>query len=58
MLFVKLEDLDALVEEFETKEDQRANWFQMAQKLGDELDVAERHVTELESRTAMHAAAP
>lgn len=51
VLFVKIEDIDALVEALETKEDQRANWFQMAQKLGDELDVAEKHVAELESRT-------
>ncbi|EOV6089885.1 hypothetical protein [Klebsiella aerogenes] len=40
VLFVKLEDIDALLEALKTKEDQRANWFQMAQKLGDELDVA------------------
>ncbi len=33
VLFVKLEDIDALVEALETKEDQRANWFQMAQKV-------------------------
>ncbi|MGR7242635.1 hypothetical protein ACU6ZN_07155 [Klebsiella aerogenes] len=51
VLFVKLKDIDALVEALETKEDQRANWFQMAQELGDELDVAEKHVAELESRT-------
>ncbi|EMB4312466.1 TPA: hypothetical protein ACXJR6_003699 [Klebsiella aerogenes] len=50
VLFVKLKDIDALVEALETKEEQRANWFQMAQKLGDELDVTERHVAELESR--------
>ncbi|MDS7852707.1 hypothetical protein PTQ50_08115 [Klebsiella michiganensis] len=51
VLFIKLKDIDALVEALETKEDQRANWFQMAQKLGDELDVAEKHAAELESRT-------
>ncbi|HCT4438376.1 TPA: hypothetical protein OTX98_003352 [Klebsiella aerogenes] len=51
VLFVKLEDIDALVEALELKEEQRANWFQMAQKLGDDLDVAEKRIAELESRT-------
>lgn len=48
--FVKLEDLDVLVEALETKEEQRANWFQMSQKLGEDLDTAEICITELESR--------
>lgn len=41
----------ALVEALETKEEQRANWCLMAQKLGDSLDVSERRVAELEART-------
>ncbi|EBL7769671.1 ead/Ea22-like family protein, partial [Salmonella enterica] len=32
----------ALLDELETKEEQRANWFRMAQKLGEDLDTAER----------------
>ncbi|EPF6612174.1 hypothetical protein RFG51_004827, partial [Klebsiella aerogenes] len=47
VLFVKLEDIDALVEALELKEEQRANWFQMAQKLGDDLDAAEKRNAEL-----------
>ena len=47
--FVKLEDLDALVEELELKVEQRANWFQMAQKLGENLDAAEKRIADLES---------
>ncbi|MGA6625387.1 hypothetical protein ACPEGE_03885 [Klebsiella sp. K792] len=41
----------ALVEALELKEEQRANWFQMAQKLGEDLDAAEKRNAELESRT-------
>lgn len=42
-----------LVEALERKEEQRANWFQMAQKLGEDLDAAEKRIAELESfRTA------
>ncbi|VYT57048.1 Uncharacterised protein [Citrobacter amalonaticus] len=41
----------ALLDELETKEEQRANWFQMAQKLGEDLDAAEKRVAELEART-------
>lgn len=41
----------ALVEAMETKEEQRANWFHMAQKLGEDLDAAEKRIAELESRT-------
>lgn len=40
----------ALLDEVEAKEEQRANWFQMAQKLGEYLDGAEKRITELESR--------
>ncbi|ELE6460855.1 ead/Ea22-like family protein [Enterobacter hormaechei] len=42
----------ALLEELEAKEDQRANWFQMAQKLGDDLDAAEKRIAELEKSHA------
>ncbi|EIX9038503.1 hypothetical protein ACNHJS_15780 [Klebsiella grimontii] len=38
----------ALVEALEIKEEQRANWFQMAQKLGENLDAAEKRISELE----------
>lgn len=41
----------SLVEALELKEEQRANWFQMAQKLGEYLDAAEKRIAELESRT-------
>lgn len=37
----------ALVEALELKEEQRANWFQMAQKLGEDLDAAEKRIAEL-----------
>ena len=37
-----------LVEALELKEEQRANWFQMAQKLGEDLDAAEKRNAELE----------
>ncbi|EMJ5250594.1 hypothetical protein RFG81_003585 [Klebsiella aerogenes] len=50
--FVKLEDLDTLVEALELKEEQRANWFQVAQKLGEDLDAAEKRNAELESKLA------
>ncbi|HFE9268639.1 TPA: hypothetical protein ACGASP_003098 [Raoultella ornithinolytica] len=39
----------ALVEALELKEEQRANWFQMAQKLGEDLDAAEKRNAESES---------
>lgn len=38
----------SLLDELETKEEQRANWFQMAQKLGGDLDAAEKRNAELE----------
>lgn len=41
-------DCGALVEALEIKEEQRANWFQMAQKLGENLDAAEKRISELE----------
>lgn len=37
-----------LVEALERKEEQRANWFQMAQKLREDLDAAEKRIAELE----------
>lgn len=40
--------IGALVEALELKEEQRANWFQMAQKLGEDLDAAEKRNAELE----------
>lgn len=33
----------ALLDKLEAKEEQRANWFQMAEKLGADLDAAEKH---------------
>lgn len=36
----------ALLDELEAKEEQRANWFQMAQKLGEDLDAAEKRIAE------------
>ncbi|WP_234113491.1 hypothetical protein [Citrobacter freundii] len=41
----------SLLDDLETKEAQRANWFQMAHKLGEDLDVAEKRIAELEART-------
>ncbi|EOV5849313.1 hypothetical protein ACOAAE_000648 [Citrobacter freundii] len=40
----------SLLDDLEAKEEQRANWFQMAQKLGEDLDVAEKRIAELEAR--------
>lgn len=40
---------EALLDELEAKEQQRANWFQMAQKLGEDLDEAEKRIAELEA---------
>lgn len=42
----------ALVEALELKEEQRANWFHMAQKLGNNLDAAEKRIAELEREPA------
>lgn len=41
-------EANALLDELERKEEQRANWFQMAQKLGSDLDTAEKRIAELE----------
>jgi hypothetical protein len=40
----------SLVEALELKEEQRAKWFQMAQKLGEDLDAAEKRLAELEAQ--------
>ncbi|ECI2917240.1 ead/Ea22-like family protein [Salmonella enterica subsp. diarizonae] len=40
----------SLLDELDVKEEQRANWFQMAQKLGEDLDAAERRIAELEGK--------
>ncbi|HIE1494180.1 ead/Ea22-like family protein [Enterobacter cancerogenus] len=40
---------EALLDELEAKEQQRANWFQMAQKLGEDLDEAEKRIVEFEA---------
>lgn len=45
----------ALVEALELKEEQRANWFQMAQKLGEDLDAAEKRIAELERQNSVLA---
>ncbi|EAU5128464.1 TPA_asm: ead/Ea22-like family protein [Salmonella enterica subsp. houtenae] len=37
---------EALLDELEIKEEQRSNWFQMAQKLGEDLDAAEKRNAE------------
>lgn len=37
-----------LVEALDRKEEQRANWFQIAQKLGEDLDAAEKRIAEME----------
>ncbi|EAO5735272.1 ead/Ea22-like family protein [Salmonella enterica] len=46
---------EALLDELETKEEQRANWFRMAQKLGEDLDTAERLIAELDQRLIEYA---
>ncbi len=40
-----IELVDALL----VKEEQRANWFEMAQKLGEELDLSEKRIAHLEN---------
>lgn len=36
----------SLLDELDVKEEQRANWFQMAQKLGEDFDAAEERIAE------------
>ncbi|KXA06561.1 hypothetical protein HMPREF3207_00108, partial [Citrobacter koseri] len=38
--------IDHLESKLEAKEEQRANWFQMAQKLGEDLDAAEKRIAD------------
>lgn len=45
--YVKHSDYVSLLDEMKAKEEQRANWFQMAQKLGEDLDAAEKRIAEL-----------
>lgn len=42
--------IDHLESKLEAKEEQRSNWFHMAQKLGEDLDAAEKCIAELEAR--------
>lgn len=44
------EQLAALIAALEQKEEQRANWFRMAQKLGEDMDEAEKRIAELEAK--------
>ncbi|WP_370906037.1 ead/Ea22-like family protein [Citrobacter koseri] len=44
--------IDHLESKLEAAEEQRANWFQMAQKLGEDLDAAEKRVAGLEAKLA------
>ncbi|MGJ3272897.1 hypothetical protein [Klebsiella oxytoca] len=48
----------ALVAALELKEEQRANWFHMAQKLGNNLDAAEKRIAELEREPAARRSKP
>ena len=48
LVYAAFLQLERLVEALELKEEQRANWFQMAQKLGEDLDAAEKRNAELE----------
>ncbi|EII9335118.1 ead/Ea22-like family protein [Salmonella enterica] len=41
---------EAALNELDVKEEQRANWFRVAQRLGEDLDTAERRMAELEAR--------
>lgn len=43
------ENVLALIAALELKEEQRANWFQIAQRLGEEMDAAEKRIVELEA---------
>ncbi len=48
LVYAAFLQLERLVEALELKEEQRANWFQMAQKLGEDLDAAKKRNAELE----------
>jgi predicted nuclease with TOPRIM domain len=43
--------IEELAKALEVSENHRATWYEMADKLGDSLDVSEKRVAELESRT-------
>ncbi|HCA3433330.1 TPA: ead/Ea22-like family protein [Salmonella enterica subsp. enterica serovar Ball] len=45
----------ALLDDLDVKEEQRANWFQMARRLGEDLDAAERCIAELDERLIEYA---
>lgn len=45
----------ALLDDLDVKEEQRANWFQMARRLGKDLDAAERCIAELDERLIEYA---
>ena len=55
LLHLTTDEFEGLLDELETKEEQRANWFQMAQKLGEDLDAAEKRIAELESKKQQSA---
>lgn len=42
----------ALLAELKMKEEQRHNWYLMAEKISDEMDAANKHIVELEARLA------
>lgn len=56
LLHLSIDELEGLLDELGNKEEQRANWFQMAQKLGEDLDAAEKHIAELEAQQPTTAA--
>ena len=43
---MRWDELLALLDELEAKEEQRANWFQMAEKLGADLGAAEKRIAD------------
>ncbi|MEG5564309.1 hypothetical protein UXQ08_12305 [Enterobacter ludwigii] len=43
--------IEELAKAWEVSDEQRVNWFQMAQKLGEDLEAAEKRIAELEART-------
>lgn len=49
--------IDHLESKLEAKEEQRANWFQMAQKLGEDLDAAEKQIAEMDVYRARRVSA-
>jgi hypothetical protein len=53
LLHLSIDELEGLLDELGNKEEQRANWFQMAQKLGDDLDAAEKRIAELNRANSM-----